>query len=107
MGLFSFGERDVHKALGQTAPGVRWRVVSDASNPRVWYAALQREARPQFPSLSVEQAQMLAPDVWANLRALRARVSRIEIWVEADSGKWVGASEAGTSVLDSLPPQFA
>lgn len=107
MGFFGFGENDVHKALGQTAPGVTWQVVRDTSDDRVWHAAFRKAARTNFPALSTEQAQLLAPDVWGNLRRLRAQVKRIEIWVETDSGEWVVASDNGVRVVDTSPPQFA
>jgi len=105
MGLFGFGERDVHRALGETAPGVRWDVVRDASDSGKWHAALRKAARGKMPSLSTAQAGLLTQDIWQNLYALRNRV-RIVIWAETDSGEWVGASDEGAQTLDSAPPQY-
>lgn len=109
MGLFGFGHRDVHKALAQTAPGVSWQVECFGGDPstKIWFAALHRKDRLQFPELSFEMAELLSADIWRNLMKLRSQVSHLSIWIEADDGRWAGTGGDGAALSsDELPNCF-
>lgn len=94
MGLFGVGFRDVRRALRQVVPGSTWQVECFANDPRIgiWFVALPSAGRPGTPPMSVDQARIIAPDIWDNLAALRSRITSISVWLQTDDGHWVGYS---------------
>ena len=107
-GLLS--QADVHRALGETAPGARWQVECFGGDPdvNVWFVALHREARSHMPPLSIGQAAIMASDIFYNLHDLRSKAKMLDIWIEADNGQWagIGTQSDQVEISDSIPACF-